>query len=135
MRSSNLLKFAPRLTCLPYTQQALPGRLLFGSRNTTQAREFDERRISLAELNKRFEHLKEAGKPTTVLTGTVEKILEPVVPSEPEKAQIAIEQAEPLYKESRIENALTDVDGKEVKLKHGATVDVVIQADPVDIIK
>ncbi len=47
-------------------------------------------------------------KPSTNLSGTVEKIIKPISPKEPEKAQIAVEQADHLYKEIRIENTLTD---------------------------
>jgi hypothetical protein len=64
-------------------------------------------------------------KPSTALRETVEKI---VPSSEPEKAQIAIEGAEPLYKELRIENALTDASGNEVQLKRGAEVEVTVEA-------
>jgi len=42
------------------------------------------------------------------LPGTVEKIIKPVLPGVPEKAQIAVEGADHLYKEIRIENKLTD---------------------------
>jgi hypothetical protein len=69
-------------------------------------------------------------KPSTNLSGTVEKIIKPIGPKEPEKAQIAVEQADHLYKEIRIENTLTDSDGQTVKPKPGAQVEVVIQAEP-----
>jgi hypothetical protein len=46
-------------------------------------------------------------KPSTTLSGTVEKIIKPVNPREPEKAQISVEGAERLYQEIRIENTLT----------------------------
>jgi predicted DNA-binding antitoxin AbrB/MazE fold protein len=65
----------------------------------------------------------------TTKPGTVEKIVKPVDPREPEKAQINIDGAEPLYQEIRIENTLTDQDGKEVKLKEGAEVEVHVEAD------
>ena len=68
-------------------------------------------------------------KPSTALRGTVEKIVPSVVPSEPDKAQIAIEGAEPLYKELRIENTLTDASGNEVQLKRGAEVEVTVEAE------
>jgi hypothetical protein len=45
-------------------------------------------------------------KPSTTLPGTVEKIIKSPYPSESEKAQIAIEGADHLYKEIRIENTL-----------------------------
>lgn len=69
-------------------------------------------------------------KSTVTLPGTVEKIIPSVDRSEPDKAQIAVEGAEPLYKEIRIENTLQNNDGKKVSLKPGAEVEVTIAADP-----
>jgi len=69
-------------------------------------------------------------KPSITLPGTVEKIIKPSEPSEPEKAQIAIEGADDLYREIRIENSLTAENGTEVRLKKGAEVDVTVEADP-----
>jgi hypothetical protein len=60
----------------------------------------------------------------------VEKVIKPPIPSMPEKAQIEVEEADHLYKEIRIENTLEDENGTEVKLKEGATVEIVIEADP-----
>jgi hypothetical protein len=71
-----------------------------------------------------------AEKPTTTLPGTVQKIIKSPDPSIPEKAEIAVEGADELYKEIRIENTLTDEKGEEVKLKPGADVEVTIEADP-----
>ena len=68
--------------------------------------------------------------PSATLPGTVEKIIKPIVPSEPEKAQIAVEGADHLYKEIRIENTLTDENGEEVHLKPGAEVKVTVEAEP-----
>jgi hypothetical protein len=68
-------------------------------------------------------------KPSTILRGTVEKIISSRVASEPDKAQIAIQGAEPPYKELRIENTLTD-GGNEVQLKRGAEVGITVQAEP-----
>jgi len=51
------------------------------------------------------------GKPSTSLPGTVERIIKPRDPSEPEKVQISIEGADHLYREIRITNALTDENG------------------------
>lgn len=73
--------------------------------------------------------------PSTTLPGTVEKIIKPPHPSLPEKAQIAVEGADDLYREIRIENALTDEDGNEVRLKQGVQVEVTIEADPADTTK
>jgi hypothetical protein len=69
-------------------------------------------------------------KPSTTLTATVEKIIESPSPSVPEKAQIAVEGADHLYRELRIENTLTDENGDKVRLKKGAEVEVTIAADP-----
>ena len=69
-------------------------------------------------------------KPSVTLPGTVEKIITPIHPSEPEKAQISVEGADELYQEIRIENALTTESGKVVRLKKGAQVDVTVEADP-----
>ncbi len=69
-------------------------------------------------------------KPSVTLPGTVEKIIQPPDPSQPEKAQIEIEGADDLYREIRIENSLTTENGKEVRLKKGAEVEVTVEADP-----
>jgi hypothetical protein len=74
----------------------------------------------------------EAEKPTVTLPGTVQKIIPSRDPRIPEKAEIAIEGADYLYKEIRIENTLTDVKGNEVELREGAEVDVTVEADPKD---
>jgi hypothetical protein len=68
-------------------------------------------------------------KAAVTLSGTVEKIIPPITPNEPEKAQISVEGAEHLYKEIRVENILHE-SGNEVALKKGAKVDVTIEADP-----
>jgi hypothetical protein len=68
-------------------------------------------------------------KPNVTLPGRVEKIIKPADPQEPEKAQIAIEGADTLYKEIRIENKLTDKNGEKVRLKKDAEVDVTLEAD------
>jgi len=70
-------------------------------------------------------------KPSVTLPGTVEKIIEPIHPSMPEKAQIAVEGADDLYQEIRIENTLTDDSGAEVQLKEGAHVEVTVEAEAV----
>lgn len=69
-------------------------------------------------------------KATKTMPGIVEKIITPIIPNEPEKAQIAVEGADHLYREIRVDNRLKDEDGKEVALKPGAEVDVKIEADP-----
>jgi hypothetical protein len=74
----------------------------------------------------------EKRKASTTLPGKVEKIIPPHPSStEPEKAQIAVEGADHLYREIRVQNAFEDETGQKVKLKEGADVDVKIEAEPV----
>lgn len=63
----------------------------------------------------------------STLHGTVEKIITSSDSSELEKAQIAVENADKLYREIRIENTLTNENG-EVNLKKGAAVEITIEA-------
>jgi hypothetical protein len=74
-------------------------------------------------------------KSKTTKPGRVEKIIKPLHPRMPEKAQIVVEGADDLYKEIRIENALEGNKGETVKLKEGAPVDVTIEADPKETVK
>ena len=58
-----------------------------------------------------------------------------LIVDQPGKAQINIQQgAEPLYKEIRIEHALTDDKGNDVKLKVGAKAEVTVEANSSGII-
>ena len=70
---------------------------------------------------------------SVTLDGKVEEIIQRT-PSQPEKAQIGIEKAEPLYDEIRIENALTGPNGEEVRLKDGVPVEVTVEADAKDTV-
>ena len=72
--------------------------------------------------------------PPVTRPGTVEKIINSHIPHEPEKAEIAVEGADHLYREIRIENTLQDDHGKKVKLKVGAQVDVTFEADVKDTV-
>jgi hypothetical protein len=78
--------------------------------------------------------MKKKKKPKTTRPGTVEKIIKSPYPQEPEKAEIALEGADHLYREIRIENTLEDEKGKQVRLKVGAQVNVTVEADPKDTI-
>jgi len=68
-------------------------------------------------------------KVAITLPGTVKKVIPPIHPSLPEKAEISVEGADELYREIRVENALSDEHGNEVSLKPGAEVQVTIEAD------
>jgi hypothetical protein len=70
-----------------------------------------------------------AEKPKVTKPGVVEKIIKSPYPGEPEKAQIAVEGADDLYKEIRVDNTLEDEKGNKVKLKEHAEVNVVVEAD------
>jgi len=71
-------------------------------------------------------------KPKTKKPGTVKKIIKSPFPEEPERAEIAVEGADDLYGEIRIENTLQNEKGKKVKMKQGAQADVTIEADDKD---
>jgi hypothetical protein len=68
-------------------------------------------------------------KPSATMPATVEKIIKSPSPGVPEKAQIAVEGADHLYRELRIENTLIDENGDKVRLKQGAEVEVTIEAE------
>ena len=63
------------------------------------------------------------------LPAIVEKVLKPVAPTEPEKAQINIQGADELYREIRIENVVTDEHSGTARLKPGTKVEVIVEAD------
>jgi hypothetical protein len=69
-------------------------------------------------------------KVTVTLPGVVEKIIRSHSPDEPDKVQIAIEGADELYREIRVENTLHDPKGNPVSLKKGADVEVTVGAEP-----
>jgi hypothetical protein len=64
------------------------------------------------------------------MRGTVDKIIPSPRPSQPEKAQIAIDGADSQYRDLRIENSLTDEHGDDVRLKKGTHVEVTVTAEP-----
>ena len=74
----------------------------------------------------RGEHLSKKRKK---LRGTVEKVIKPAHPTQTEKAQIAINEADDLYREIRVENELTDDQGKKARLQPGDEVDLTLEAD------
>jgi hypothetical protein len=71
-------------------------------------------------------------KVVVTLPGTVEKVIPAVTPaighSRPELVEIAVEGAEALYREIRVDNTLHDEGGNAVSLKLGAEVEVTIKA-------
>lgn len=71
-------------------------------------------------------------KATATLSGTVNKIIQSSSPNAPDKAQINVTGSDPLYRELRVVNTLTDKDGADVNLKPGQTVEVTVEADTKD---
>jgi hypothetical protein len=69
------------------------------------------------------------GRKRKKLKGTVQKVIKPISPNLPEKAQIEVQGADDLYREIRIANEMTDENGDKVRLKQGAEVDVILEAD------
>lgn len=63
------------------------------------------------------------------LPATVHKIIKSAVPSQPDKAEIDIHDADDLYREIRVDNVVTDEKGEQAQLKQGAEVEVIIEAD------
>jgi hypothetical protein len=68
-------------------------------------------------------------KKSKKLRGTVEKVIKPITPTQSEKAQISIEEADDLYKEIRIENVMARETGEKTRLKVGESVEVIVEAD------
>jgi hypothetical protein len=105
------------------------------SGNSTRAsvkKEMAKRRITrsaqIAELNLDTARIPE--QPNVTMSGTVDKIIPSPRPSQPEKAQIAVDGADHRHRDLRIENTLNDEHGDDVKLKKGAHVEVTVAAEP-----
>ena len=64
------------------------------------------------------------------LPGTVEKVIEPILPSDAEKVEISIQSGDDPGQRIRIANTLTDAQGEAVALKKGAAVHFVIRPKP-----
>ena len=86
------------------------------------------RSARIAELNLDTDRIPEQASAT--MPGTVDKLIPSPGLSQPEKAQIAVDGADQGYRDLRIENALTDEHGDDVKLKNGAHVEVTVTAEP-----
>jgi hypothetical protein len=83
--------------------------------------------VRIAELN--LDTARIPDQPSATMRGTVDKIIPSPRPSQPEKAQIAVDGADVHYRDLRIENTLTDEHGDEVKLKKNAHVEVTVTAN------
>ena len=84
----------------------------------------------IAELN--LDSARSSEHPSTTLPGTVDRVITSPRLSQPEKIQIAVDGADRLYRNLRIENTLTDELGDDVRLKKGAHVEVTVTAKEVN---
>ena len=72
-------------------------------------------------------------RPWKTVSGVVQKVLKNIYSWQGADAvEISIAEAEELFREIRIENRFTDVDGHPVALKDGARLDVTFEADAKD---
>jgi hypothetical protein len=69
-------------------------------------------------------------RPSATVSGTVDEIVSGTGPNRPEKAQITVDIPDRGYRDLRIENALTDEHGDDVKLKKGAHVEITVTENP-----
>lgn len=74
-------------------------------------------------------------RPWKTLSGVAQKIFKNVYQNHADSVEIAIGEAEELFREIRIENTFTGVDGQPVALKQGAHIGVTFEADPEDTVK
>ena len=71
-------------------------------------------------------------KATATLSGTVQRIIVSQLPNKPDKAQINVAGSDPLHRELRIANSLTNKNGEDLRLKPGQTVEVTVEANTKD---
>ena len=81
---------------------------------------------------RRFEHhpklVWQRNAPWKTVPAVVTKIVKPAFEGQPAKVEISISHADDLFREIRIENNFTDVDGGPVALANGARLDVTFEA-------
>jgi len=63
------------------------------------------------------------------MRGTVGKVIPSPGPRQRQKAQIAVDRADPRHRDLRIVNTLIDEHGDDVKLKRGAQIEVIVTAE------
>jgi hypothetical protein len=106
------------------------GRATYASVKKELAKPRMAKSARIAELNLDTARIPE--QPSTTISGTVDKIISSRRPSQPEKAQIAVDGADHRHRDLRIENTLTDENGDDMKLKKGAHVEVTITAKDIN---
>jgi hypothetical protein len=114
---------------MPHTKNKnKPGNATRASVRKEMAKPRMARSAKIAELN--LDPARIPGQPSAISPGTVDKIIPPSGPSQPEKAQISVDAADHGYRDLRIESTLTDEHGDDVRLKKGAHVEVTVTAKP-----
>jgi hypothetical protein len=103
-----------------------PGNATRASVKKEMAKPRMARSARIAELNLDTARISE--QPSTSMPGTVKKIIASPRPSQPEKAQIAVDGPDRQHRDLRIENTLTNEHGDDVRLKKGARVEVTVAA-------
>jgi hypothetical protein len=73
-------------------------------------------------------------RPSTTLPGTVEKSLNHLTCANLKKPRLP-SRSDHLYREIRIDNALTNQNGEEIRLKESTQVEVTIEADPKGVVQ
>jgi hypothetical protein len=104
------------------------GNALYASVNLEMAKPRMTRSARIAEL--KLETARILKHPSTTMPGTLRKIIPSPRLSPPEKAQIALDEADQSYWDLRFENTLTEEHGDDVRLKKGAHVEVTVTVDP-----
>jgi hypothetical protein len=74
-------------------------------------------------------------RPWKKVSGTAQKFVRDVSRTRGENVEISIPDAEDLFREIRIDNTFTDIEGQPVALKQGAHVDITFEADAKDTVK
>jgi hypothetical protein len=105
-----------------------PSNATRASVNKEMAKPRTARSARVAELS--LDTARIPDQPSATMPGTVDKIIPPQGPNQLEKAQIAVDGADHGHRDLRIENALIDEHGDDVRLKKGAHVEVTVTAQP-----
>ena len=103
------------------------GNPTYASVKKEMARPTMARSARITEMN--LDTARTPEQPSATMAGTVEKIVPSSRPNQPEQAQIALDGAERGYRDFRIENALIDEHGDDVKLKKGGHVEVTVRGE------
>ena len=74
-------------------------------------------------------------RPWRTVPAIVRRIVKPLHPDQTEKMEISIMDADELFREIRVDNTLTGIDGEPVALREGAHIDVTFEAETNDTVR